>query len=368
MTAHTIYEDDDISKFILAQKAQSIVQQALAPGSVLFSLPSQLFDHYTDAYKLIEEQLGEAMGFHNISRFDVRSNSKDLLIEVKFTLASSVQKALTVGFNYKNLNFKGAPATGEQQRNLIKQYKCRGYFEGDVSLMIDVSTASTDDFEDIIPIQPLKRMLYLEAWDIHVPATYKGAPPVCHYCRKSGHVKAKCPVLASHVCYSCGKSGHTRRFCKKKELTEGEELDTYLAASQQSLSQERNKTGKGSAVTERRPSLHDSVLNKNEDTSDRPVLTDLMQHDENTMAVDKEDCPPYNPDDPSGPLASKHAPATVRSIMPVDTSTEMSITDDTDSTMNEATSSVNTSLISALPSGFDSSATPGSTSPSSSRL
>lgn len=40
-----------------------------------------------------------------------------------------------------------------------------------------------------------------------------GAPPVCHFCRRSGHVRAKCPELAKCKCFGCQKQGHMIRVC-----------------------------------------------------------------------------------------------------------------------------------------------------------
>ncbi|KAG1476549.1 hypothetical protein G6F46_015145 [Rhizopus delemar] len=55
----------------------------------------------------------------------------------------------------------------------IKQFFCGGYFEGKLSVLMDVSTPS----EDALTIRPLDRMLYLPAWDTYVPASFKGASP-----------------------------------------------------------------------------------------------------------------------------------------------------------------------------------------------
>lgn len=61
--------------------------------------------------------------------------------------------------------------------------------------------------------RPLDRILYLREFDCFVPATYTGAPPVCHFCRRGGHVRAKCPELAKRKCFGCNKHGHIIRVC-----------------------------------------------------------------------------------------------------------------------------------------------------------
>jgi len=84
ITSVELYGDEDLQGMMLAQKAKSIVQQALTPGSVIFSLPADSFGHQSEAYKLIEEQISNTVqGFRTISNYTARS-SKDLMIEVKF--------------------------------------------------------------------------------------------------------------------------------------------------------------------------------------------------------------------------------------------------------------------------------------------
>ncbi|KAG2189522.1 hypothetical protein INT46_009261, partial [Mucor plumbeus] len=43
LVPNVVYEDEDIKDEIITRKATDIVQQALTPGSVLFSFPSALF-------------------------------------------------------------------------------------------------------------------------------------------------------------------------------------------------------------------------------------------------------------------------------------------------------------------------------------
>ena len=84
LTSTIVYEDPDITKLLLAQKASSIVQQSLTKDSVLFCFPSSLFEHRALAYKLIEDQISaDVDGFRTISNYSNRI-SKDLLVEVKF--------------------------------------------------------------------------------------------------------------------------------------------------------------------------------------------------------------------------------------------------------------------------------------------
>lgn len=59
-------------------------------------------------------------------------------------------------------------------------------------------------------------------------ASFKGAPVVCHYCRKSGHLKKDCPFRPPLICFECHQHGHIRRHCTTKELSTSEALDAYI--------------------------------------------------------------------------------------------------------------------------------------------
>jgi hypothetical protein len=84
----------------------------------------------------------------------------------------------------------------------------------------------------MVPCENLTRMLYLREWDVYAPASFKGAAPVCHFCRQSGHVRKNCPDLAKRKCFNCRGFGHTARFCKvRNEQTDAELIEDYLELS-----------------------------------------------------------------------------------------------------------------------------------------
>jgi hypothetical protein len=350
-TSKIIYEIPDISRLLIAQKAQSIVQQTLTPGSVLFSFPTSLFDHYTQAYKCIEDQIGAVHGFRNISKYDHRRNHKELLIEAKFREAVNTDKAINLGITHKNVMIKAAPSKGDQPKNLvrvqmdllhipeedklleelllslrhygrvcqIKQFFCGGYFEGKLSVLMDVSTPS----EDALTIRPLDRMLYLPAWDTYVPASFKGASPVCYYCRKSGHIRGACPSLAKRLCSNCGIRGHTVRYCTTPLVTESEELDNYLIATQTTS---ENNTFEDDIIvhtpeetTEETEELSTALIMTLDDISEN----DSVDHEPSNMEVEKVR-EPFDPQSHNGTLASKYAPYESGLSMKVDTEEEMS--------------------------------------------
>ncbi|KAK4512808.1 exocyst complex component exo84 [Mucor velutinosus] len=84
----------------------------------------------------------------------------------------------------------------------IKKYTIDGFFEGHVSFLIDTSVKYTD-------------------------AEDRGAPPVCHFCRQSGHICAACPILAKRKCFKCHKLGHTVKFCREGEKPFDEAIAKY---------------------------------------------------------------------------------------------------------------------------------------------
>jgi hypothetical protein len=95
----------------------------------------------------------------------------------------------------------------------IKWVTKNGILEGEASAILDRTPVKGKEYQN------LERMLYLMEWDLHVPTSFKRAPPVCFQCRQVGHVKAEGPRMASIRCFRCQKSGHTARKCPNREQT-----------------------------------------------------------------------------------------------------------------------------------------------------
>ena len=265
--AEVMYEHDDFKQQDLARKASSIVEQALTPGSVLFSFPAGMFANRFEAYKTIQASIGATHGFRTLNLYQ-RKSIGGLLIEAKFVSPSDATKAIVTGFHFNGKVFRGALSEDKSIRegmvhvnlNLlripdketflvdlkkslrfygevyqVKRYTCGGFFEGEISVVLDTKSGYSAVDGELVPCQPLERMLYLSVWDTFVPATFKGAKRVCNFCRKAGHVVKNCPELAKIKCYNCGKSGHTAGRCKV-EKSDGELLDEYASASTQGSS------------------------------------------------------------------------------------------------------------------------------------
>ncbi|CAO3702200.1 unnamed protein product [Rhizopus stolonifer] len=331
----TIFETDDIRHYLLVQRATSIVQQTLTSDSVLFSLPANLFKQCSDTYWAIESHFGDVDGFRNSSRYDTRNKSQ-LLIVAKFSDPATTRRAVSEGFVHNEMIFKGLPSLAQADRNLIrlqltllhipeksrflvdlldslrnygkvcqvKQFLNDGFFEGNLSIMLDVSEPRINDDGTTVPIQPLQRNLYLEAWDTFAQASYRGADPVRYYCRKAGHLRAKCPLLQEQVCYGCGHKGHTRRFCKHKEGNEGQSLDQYIRDTQQTTAS-INKSLRSSSSQE--SIIMTNTTDKHQDQQDMMEVTDENEtmSDQETRLILKPTEAKF--DEPDGTLASKHA-------------------------------------------------------------
>jgi hypothetical protein len=119
----------------------------------------------------------------------------------------------------------------------VKRLTNRGYFEGEAVVILDISP------QDNNPWLPLERRLHLATWDIVVPASFKGAPPICFLCRQSGHIRKNCPRLEHVTCFNCKGKGHYARHCPEPKANEGQQLDDYLESMQKVSEKVRDHQG-----------------------------------------------------------------------------------------------------------------------------
>jgi hypothetical protein len=231
-----------------------------------------------------------------------------------------------------------------------------------MSVLIDTSVSMQGEDGEVVPPQPLSRMLYLSAWDNFAPAQFKNDPPVCHFCRLSGHVRKDCPELAKRMCFSCREHGHTARFCKaktkaksNKETSFAVELEEYFALSggkklgQKSDSEELVVQEEATTVDEEdRVSLYvdDSgsgtggvsgvsdvsgggsgvsgdVKGETGVAGDDDLIVEITELDGKRNPLLSGQRVEYNPNSPYGSRASKYADFEVASTMKVDTVQEI---------------------------------------------
>ena len=299
-----LFEDQEFTKQQMARKAAAIVRQALTPNSVLFSIPTTAFAHRSDIYKAIEAQIGPLEDVRPLSLYDVRAR-RDFLIEAKFADPLHNNAAIENGVTIDDVVYTASPSFVGAENPLIrvqlnlmqmgnslaikqglldslryygKVYQIRrildnGYFEGQLTITIDPSEGHTDEDGNFHKAQPLQRMMYLETWDTFAPATFKGAAPVCFYCRQAGHLRNACPELAKRVCFGCGITGHTRKYCKAT-VNDSQAIELYEQASA-----EQAKKTKTASI----PALEESTTDKKESKHRySPVNADLHSDEEQT--------------------------------------------------------------------------------------
>lgn len=377
-----LYEDPEIAAYTRSQQVNSILQTSLAPKAVVFDFPASIFSHHTDAYKIIEEQLGpvHCNGFNPISRRDPRQ-SGNLIISTEFEDTMTIAKAISSGVVVDDIQYRATAYkdTGSDDTSLtrvnisvyrleggddvllagllasllyygkvhqIKKVLCRNYFEGEISVLLDRTVTGK---EDSSTYQTLTRMLYLEAWDTFVPASFKGAQPVCYYCRQAGHVKNSCPSLKQLKCFKCGDNGHTKRRCRQTggartttveedevevnstiNSTFEEDLLAYENLQKPLPSQEIEKVSENidEETTDDKVETMDSEVYETDSPvssvelvqSDASIEEDVVMnenkiYDENARDRNEEPDAGFQRTLLNGSLASKHASASIRSSM-----------------------------------------------------
>ncbi|KAG2192113.1 hypothetical protein INT47_012405 [Mucor saturninus] len=243
-----IYEDECLEALMLTKKALSIVNQKLTYGSVFFSFPAAVFQHRVEAYRAIQSQCGPIHGVRPISFYGAPSDS-NMSLEVKFLNDDSTTKAITSGVSVKDKTFKRFPTNFSDNNTLvhvklsvlcipdqknyledlisslsyyghvlqIKEYSCGGYFEGQMSVILNTVVGYTDEDDEYHSSVPLSNNLYLSEWDCFATTTFKGARSVCHWCHVASHIRSECLELAKTKCFACHSNGHTAKFCKSRK-------------------------------------------------------------------------------------------------------------------------------------------------------
>jgi hypothetical protein len=102
-----------------AQIAAAIIEQALHPDTVLFTFQAAFFQDRSEAYALIEREIGEAKGFRPISMYG-NQRHQELIIEAKFCEEDDAKKAIEEGLTHEGIQYIGSPFKDGAENKLIR--------------------------------------------------------------------------------------------------------------------------------------------------------------------------------------------------------------------------------------------------------
>ena len=238
LEAKVVWQKEDYRQIHLINTAATILKGELTPGAVVFDLNAKDFQKHTQAYALIEEQVGpfKQRGACPIFKYG-RNSETNMTLEVSFLHEEDAKKAVEKGVIVNNLLYKGARVGSQDQetrttcdvtlsqlpydrsindfvtgvRNSLRhfgkvirivQLTDEGYFEGQAKVTFDTTPFNGR------PWEPLQRIIYMEDFRKNVTASWKDAPVICFKCGVAGHRRDDCPEMAKITCYACHNKGH----------------------------------------------------------------------------------------------------------------------------------------------------------------
>ncbi|KAI8093748.1 uncharacterized protein BX664DRAFT_358151 [Halteromyces radiatus] len=184
-TAVTLYEDEHLKDQIRIHRAEQIIQQTLEEEARQYLLEVTFVEnqHACDA---IEKGIIINEVNYRASPTRLHGSTQPLrMTRVFLNYVPKKQSVLKEGI-LESMKFYGKVCE-------IKKMMNGNFFEGQISILLDTNDDGVDK-----KCRPLQRMLYMSHWDRYIPATFKGAPPVCYQCRQAGHIRKECPVM-KHV-------------------------------------------------------------------------------------------------------------------------------------------------------------------------
>ncbi|KAI8059599.1 hypothetical protein BC940DRAFT_323784 [Gongronella butleri] len=375
-----LYADPSLKGDLRVHNVERLYQRALNPTHALFELPTGHFNSTVEMYQLIAKEVGPIIGATPITE---DNQDKDFtLLDVAFKTTESVEKAITQGVVVKGVTYLATPSKrGDNQKvpmaltRVFIRYgplvedeelvqgmleSCQAYgrvleiskglrgafYEGELSVLLDRSFDPEVPGEDKKYL-PLQRSIVLTQWDIVVPVTYRGAPPICNQCRQVGHIKAECP---QRRCYGCGQLGHFKRECQfKKPMLRSPTKQTPTQEAvverlnvpndpdaQSMLDSDREDDQEKAQVQENVPMEaapyqegdEDQCAQRIQDSGSETGSKDILYRPTQAAGEDEDmdaeaESRPGSPTGPSGTLYSKYAPMSTGKGMHVDNQEEM---------------------------------------------
>ncbi|KAL7329742.1 hypothetical protein PS15p_204788 [Mucor circinelloides] len=117
LISEVLYEHEGLKAKDLTCKDTAVLQQALTPGSVLFTFSNKTFDHLTAAYRVIQEQISANVQFRPLSLYHQKPNGH-LLAEAKFDTVEDTKRAIHTGITYKKVVYKATAAKENSEGKL----------------------------------------------------------------------------------------------------------------------------------------------------------------------------------------------------------------------------------------------------------
>ncbi|KAI9365684.1 hypothetical protein BD770DRAFT_438917 [Pilaira anomala] len=168
----------EIAPYTRAQQVHPIIHSALSPSAVIFDFPAHTFENRTDAYRAILNQSGsrpdvtlkaiesgitiDSIQHKTVPYKDTTSNGTSL-IKVNITIHTSEEEDELIPLLKSSLGNYGKVCQ-------IKKLLYQGFFEGEISVLLDRSSDGTQQQQ----YHELTRMLCLESRDTFTPASFKG--------------------------------------------------------------------------------------------------------------------------------------------------------------------------------------------------
>ncbi|OBZ81628.1 hypothetical protein A0J61_10323 [Choanephora cucurbitarum] len=247
-----IFQTLDFETELLNRRAASIAHQTLTTGSVIFKFPPGTFANHLEVYEAIDTELGPMEGFQHLSGFTPNPSKGDMLIEARFESTESRDRAIQTGLVVGDVTFRGtASSSGTSSNSFVHVALSVINIPTKAELLLGLS----ESLAHYGTVHQIKK---------HAPASFKGAAPVCFYCRQAGHFRRDCPKLKDQVCFGCGVKDHTRRFCSRQKekrvesVTEADMLDEYIQLRNQAKETVRARRQRASDEPQQ-PTIHSSI-------------------------------------------------------------------------------------------------------------